>query len=326
MAMELGKYSRLRLLAAVAVALLASAAHHAEAVEVTLASAGNSCPSGFQKITSSANCRAAMGLLPGVQPNEWAGTEKEKGWPSGCYHCDEVDDCEDGFWFNSHRRGSANGSARPVCVSEGDGFGPEDPPPPSTTSGVLFLGDSDIENWDTDEYIPGSSNAGKGGDTCKDVLKRANRELSRHQPQWVVLVCGENDMGGGSSAGGAFRQWKKVVKKVTSSGARVLYIGTKPEPDTKPLHKKYRQFDAKIRRFATKKASTTPEGELPKIVMVDSYAGFVDEGNSNSLYDKDMLHLSDEGYALWERWTTQALSDEDASCVEWRSGECVVSK
>ena len=318
--MRLEKY-RLRLLAAVAVALVA--AGHVETVDIKLASAGNSCPSGFEKITSSANCRAAMDLLQSVEPNEWAGTETERDWPSGCYHCNDVEDCEDGFWFNFHRRGTSNGNARPVCVSEEDGFGPESPP---STSGVLFLGDSDIENWDTDEYLPGSSNGGVGGDTCKDVLKRVNRELARHQPGWVVLVCGENDMADGSSAGGAFRQWKKVVKKITSSGARVLYIGTKPEPDTVPLHKKYRQYDAKIRRFATRKAVISPEEVLPGIVMVDSYAGFVDEGNSNSLYDKDMLHLSSQGYALWQEWTTQALSDKDTSCVEWRSGECVVSK
>jgi len=191
---------------------------------------------------------------------------------------------------------------------------------------VLFLGDSDIENWDTDEYLPGSSNAGVGGDTCSDVLKRTDRELDRHQPGWVVLVCGENDLADGSSAGRAFKNWKKIIRKAIASGARVLYIGTKPEPDTKDLHKKYRQYDAKIRRFVTRQAGKSPEGKLPGIVMVDSYAGFIDEGNSNSLYDKDMLHLSNQGYALWEEWTTQALSSEDIGCVEWRSGECVVSK
>ena len=64
----------------------------------------------------------------------------------------------------------------------------------------------------------------------------------------------------------------------------------------------------------------------PPLVMIDSYEGFEDLGNPNSLYDKDLLHL-DEGYYYWTEWTKDAVNNADGGspCTVWQSYECAQS-
>jgi lysophospholipase L1-like esterase len=112
------------------------------------------------------------------------------------------------------------------------------------------------------------------------------------------------------------------MAQVVASGSRLLYISTKPEPDTKGLHKQYRQYDSRVRAHAVKLAKAAPNAP-PPVVMIDSYGGFKDLGNPNSLYNRDRLHLSNKGYAKWEKWAKLALADPDSLCIEWRSGTCV---
>ena len=95
---------------------LAACAVGAIEVEVSIASAGNACPSDSAKLTSIAACRAAIDLL-GYDGEDYEGDEDELSWPSGCYFCDGVSGCTNGFWFNSHATGAANGDAAPVCAS-----------------------------------------------------------------------------------------------------------------------------------------------------------------------------------------------------------------
>jgi len=273
---------------------------HAAADRI-LADAGNACPANYEKITSNTQCKLA---------EDYQGQEKDGTWPSGCYFCDGVEDCEDGTWFNKHRTGSANGGAQPWCTAA-QPYGPY--------GGVLFAGDSDVEFWGTNDAFPGSSNTGVDEDTCKQVNQRLADELEQHNPTEVVLVCGENDLTSGASVETAFARWKNAVEKINDHGARVIYMGTKPEPDTKDelidgldTHAQYRAFDDLIRAFAIASGGKT--------VMVDVYPSFEALGNPNSLYRGDEVHLSGEGYSKWDAWVTAALADDD--CAVWESGEC----
>ena len=68
-------------------------------------------------------------------------------------------------------------------------------------------------------------------------------------PSTVILVCGENDLWD-TSVSKTFKNFKKIVKKVVATGARVIYMGTKPEPDSKSLHDEYQEYDMLIRALA----------------------------------------------------------------------------
>ena len=184
-------------------------------ITIELASAGNVCPINYTKITSAMTCRA---VAKEVNLMEFAGVEYEQAWPGGCYYCNNVPNCLDGVWFNSHPEGSSNGGAAPICVPLGWEEGRD------LSMSTLFIGDSDIELWDTDSIFPNSINLGIGGDTCIDVLDGIDKTLlfEQFQPEWVVVVCGENDLAYGRSAANTFDKFVAVVDKINISGARAI--------------------------------------------------------------------------------------------------------
>lgn len=147
--------------------------------------------------------------------------------------------------------------------------------------------------------------------------------LATLKPSLVVLVCGENDLYG-ASAKKTFKRVKKVIKAIHKTGSRVIMVGTKPEPSTVNLHGSYRMYDKLIQRYAKKMATKSPNAPAP-LVFIDSYKGFQHLGNPNSLYDDDKLHLSAEGYSLWDSWVQSVLEEEAPSnCIIWRNGNCIM--
>ena len=271
----------------------------AQQAEVVIADAGNICPPGYAKITTKAGCKAAMKRL--ALPNFQEGFPSNSDWPSGCYH--DVD----GVRFNKDAVGSSNGGATPICA----------------VVDTLFVGDSDVEYWDTDDY-PNSDNVGVAGGSCRDLNKIIDAQLQEYKPKRVVIVCGENDLQGGGSVLKTSNIFKAVIGKIIASGARAFYLGTKPEPVvTKTMHDKYLEYDAKIRDYVTALDANDPTSS-PPLVMVDVNPAFKQRGNPPNLYATDGLRLSEAGYKLWNAWTNKALSDT-LGCVLWMNGACVRS-
>ena len=192
---------------------------------------------------------------------------------------------------------------------------------------LLFVGDSDIENWA--DYAPEDldeesyENLGVGGATCEEIADDQYglvADLQQYQPIWVILVCGENDLGGDATVEETFGYFEEVVEIIHNSGANVLYMGTKPEPATADLHDMYQDYDASIKEYA----QWLRENNEGNLIVVDVYASFEDLGNPDSLYDDDELHLSSEGYGYWNQWASSGIDDPDA-CVIWQSNSCVDS-
>ena len=288
---------------------------------VILGASGNVCETGYSKLTTLAECRAGMemlGLRNSRGDDGLAGTETDSSWPSGCYYCRNVADCTDGIWLNYHPTGSASGNAKPLC---GMNF------VPLAQGELLLVGDSDIDYWhSTYSTFPRSHNVGVGGDTCRNVRNEADAMLAAFAPSWVLCVCGENDLANGVSVSATMTRLRSAIEKMTAAGARVLFIGTKPERDSMGLWDKYVDYDARVSEYAATLAASAA-GLPPPLVFIDSYKGFNDLSNPTSLYRSDELHLSGEGYAKWENWAQIALSPSpaDALCFEWRSGLCVRS-
>ncbi len=179
---------------------------------------------------------------------------------------------------------------------------------------TLFEGDSDIEGWPTDAY-PSSANVGIGGAQCQDVLDTIHDMLAIYQPKQVVLVCGENDLWD-QGPQRTFDDFSAVVSRIHQAGATVYYMGTKPEPATASLHADYRAYDARVRQHALELASN----DSTPLVMIDVYSGFEALGNPDRLYQRDQLHLSRDGYELWDQWLVAAFADE--GCIVWNDGNC----
>ena len=186
------------------------------------------------------------------------------------------------------------------------------------SSDWLFIGDSDIERWDTSQFV-NSTNIGDGGSLCSDALSSIDEVLEQYTPIHVVIVCGENDLAEDRTVEETFEDFQALINKIIGSGATVTYMGTKPEPGTKELHEQYRDYDGRIQDFAVNLAN---DFNAP-LNIVDVYQGFEDIGNPSSLYQEDELHLSLEGYEYWNQWLVQVSNE--STCVIWQSQECRVS-
>ena len=191
---------------------------------------------------------------------------------------------------------------------------------------ILFAGDSDIEYWKKTKILyPNSVNKGDGGTTCKQWVNRIEKWLDEYQPDTVVLVCGENDLNNSkNSAENTFQNFRKIVEKITTTGSsrRVIYMGTKPEPATKGLHAQYRKYDSLIRNYYD---AEQQQDDNSRFVMIDVYSSFDALGNPTSLYARDKLHLSKDGYGYWNLWLQSALADDNSDCLRWDNGVCVLT-
>lgn len=288
------------------------------------------CPNGYSPVTENAvTCRAAMSLVKDAakEPEDfhgdmYNGEENDKDWPSGCYYCDGQKECTDGTWFNKHKKGSD------IEGSKMKRFCAQDIEQSMKATQTLFLGDSDIDYWPgtTLKYID-SFNLGVGGETCAGLSKqigRGKRSLLKrfNNPETVVLVCGENDLAEGRSVSKTLRSAKSIIKKITKTGARVVFLGTKPEPSTKELHKAYQKYDEQLKKLAVKLARKTKKDKPSPLAFVDTFAAFEDLGNPKSLYANDRLHLSSSGYDLWDTWLQTAKSDSSGACLVWKGTSC----
>jgi len=252
--------------------------------------------------------------LSGDQDGEmFKGSENESDFPNGCYECPNGSNiCGKGTWFNTASSGQGNEQARPYCaLSSLDLEQPE--------SGIIFVGDSDVDYWRESSSVtfPGSFNYGIGGYTCGNV----NQELLEllevvKGVAFVVLVCGENDLTDKNVAT-TFRRFKNVYNKLRGKNIRVLMMGTKPEPNTQYLHRDYRKYDEKLRKFARQEAEKNPN-DLPPFIFVDVYKAFESLGNPRSLYAGDGLHLSAQGYSFWNKWVQNAY--DHAICDQYDDG------
>jgi len=277
--------------------------------------ADDSCPDDYTRITDLGECRAAMPFIEGGDPNGFMGSEDDSDFPAGCYSCSNRGCGADGsgVWFNKATKGSDHKGARPICQK---GF-------EVRTGETIFVGDSDIDYWaSSSKAVPESYNLGIGGATCKDVTKEIDFILERFQPKSVVLVCGENDLGGGTSVAQTFKFWTQVVDKITAAKVPIVQLGTKPEADSKNLHGKYRSYDRKIKAAVAARAGDADKSSL---VFVDTYKAFVALGNGDMYYDPDekpdYLHLGPIGYALWDHWVQKGLSNR-LGCVQWNGDTC----
>jgi lysophospholipase L1-like esterase len=226
-------------------------------------------------------------------------------------------------------------------------------------SGVLLVGDSNLDYWDDPKYcgsgpscsgtvFPGSVNIGVAGSTCASLAVFAEEISDDAGTDRIVMHCGANDIQfsecgfysfKGVDPDAAFaslenayiamlgsRSNATAATAATAMARRVLYIGTFRDPwsgehDFYPVLEEY---DFLVKSWALSLAGDDPTVP-PPVVFLDMASSLETVGNPRSFYSKDKIHFSPEGYEQLSEWVTAALSDTmESDCVVWIADDCSV--
>jgi lysophospholipase L1-like esterase len=189
------------------------------------------------------------------------------------------------------------------------------------TRSVLFVGSSSIRMWDVKRFFPDVPviNRGFGGSEYSDAAHFVDRIVIPYRPATLVLYSGDNDLAKGKSSSQVLTDVCGLIEQVQVElpRTRVVVIAIKPSIARWKLIESIRETNQLIREWAA-----TRQG----VVVVDVEASMLgDDGRPRKeLFQKDGLHLTDEGYAVWTALVRPHLTwgelEDKHDQYRWRRG------
>ena len=183
----------------------------------------------------------------------------------------------------------------------------ENPPDKGRT---VFIGSSSIVMWDTAGDFPNyvTTNRGFGGSQIADSLRYAGRILIPYEPMLVIFYAGDNDIASGKSPEQVFSDYKAFVAKVHQAlpKTEIQFIAIKPSLARWNLVETMRETNALIRGFTEK---------YPYLGYVDIDTPMLGEDGKprKELFLGDGLHMTKEGYAVWNKLIEPILKANEGS-------------
>jgi lysophospholipase L1-like esterase len=175
-------------------------------------------------------------------------------------------------------------------------FEERDQTAPPKKGGVLFVGSSSIRMWKLDKSFPelGAINRGFGGSEIADSIHFADRIVFNHEPRSIVMYAGDNDISRGKTPKQVVSDFKRFVKLVQdkSPQSRIAFIAIKPSIRRWALARKMSEANVAIQKLCE---------DTKNVDYVDIWKPMLGKDGKPrpSLFIKDGLHLSEEGYELW---------------------------
>ena len=172
---------------------------------------------------------------------------------------------------------------------------------------IVFIGSSSIRMWKTSEDFPEFSiiNRGFGGSQTADSVEFAPRIAIPYEPRLVVLYAGDNDIAAGKSPEQVAEAAKTFFKTIHDAlpRTRIAYIAIKPSILRWEMIGKMRAANALIHAH-------TETDPLLQFIDIDAPMLGGDGKPREELFLQDGLHLSREGYDLWNSIVRPYLSEE----------------
>ncbi len=168
-------------------------------------------------------------------------------------------------------------------------------PPPK--GGIVFVGSSSTRLWDVKKSFPDLPviNRGFGGSQIEDSTHFVERIVVPYEPSAVVFYAGDNDINAGKSAETVAADFKAFAKKVEERlpNTVLFFISIKPSPS--------RWKHIETQRAANKLISDYCEENCCVATFVDVVEPMLgaDGQPREELFVKDRLHMTAEGYAVW---------------------------
>ncbi|WP_194778514.1 GDSL-type esterase/lipase family protein [Pararhodonellum marinum] len=170
---------------------------------------------------------------------------------------------------------------------------------------VVFTGSSSIRLWkDLETGFPEYPiiNTGFGGSQTHHLLTHLEPLVIRYEPATVFIYEGDNDINAGKSVQEIINTMDKVVRKISKENAEVQIhlISTKPSPSRWKLKDNYLALNKALSDYA--------EGRK-KVTYIEVWKPMIGQDGRPipAYYAADSLHLSDQGYKLWEEIISKYL-------------------
>lgn len=177
---------------------------------------------------------------------------------------------------------------------------------PPGRDGVLFVGSSTIRMWrsmsEDFRQVPVVINRGFGGSTLADCDHYARELVIQYQPRQVMVYAGDNDLAEGRTPQQVLQSFQHFVAAVRSElpSAQITYISIKPSPARAALKESINETNALIGGYVK---------TLSNAQYIDIHTPMLSASGDTrpELFQGDMLHLNETGYALWKSLITPYL-------------------
>jgi len=174
---------------------------------------------------------------------------------------------------------------------------------------ILFVGSSTVRLWQSADAFPGLPviNRGFGGSTIADVNHYADRIVFKYRPRVIVFYSGDNDIAGGRSPDDVFNAFRVFASRVQERlpETRLIFLSVKPSIARWKMWPKMQDVNARVKELAS---------ENKQLMYVDTAPTLLgDDGEpQKDLFRDDGLHMSEKGYAAWNKLLSPTLNDSSA--------------
>lgn len=164
---------------------------------------------------------------------------------------------------------------------------------------IVFVGSSSFRMWkDLQQDFPGHVviNRGFGGSSLPHLIDYADEIVIPYEPKQVVIYCGENDFTSDTVTSeivvDRFKTLFSLLRKELPR-AKITFVSMKPSPSRQRFMPEMAAANASIRDFLKKQRRAS------YVNIWDPMLG--EKGAPRpELFLKDMLHMNERGYAIWQ--------------------------
>lgn len=171
---------------------------------------------------------------------------------------------------------------------------------------VLFVGSSSIVMWSTAEAFPGYPviNRGFGGSIVADSVYYIEPFVLKYSPKLVVVYAGDNDCAAGIPAESIAHDFTVLADKIHAAlpTTEIICLSIKLSDSRKHLWPQMRQVNEKYQHYVQTKAYIT-------YVDIDVVLKQEDGTPDPAYYVEDRLHLSEKGYAVWNKLLSPIIKE-----------------
>ena len=180
---------------------------------------------------------------------------------------------------------------------------------PVPKNAVVFVGSSSIRKWTslaTDFPHHQVLNRGFGGSQLSDSAHFAERLVLKHEPRFIVVYAGGNDINANKTPEEVFSSFKAFVGKVREKqpSTPIAYISIAGNP------KRWSQVEKVIQANALIEAYTKAN---PGLLFIDVFHPMLgpDCLPKPEIFSSDKLHMNEDGYKLWTEIVAPYLPKPD---------------